>query len=143
MGFPVLTILMYYRSDSMKESNNTYNINFWYSSNVFIRLRCKHSDRKLGNKLNLFFFRFVWLGCFFQYKFIYFNCRLITLQYCIGFAIHQHESLTIELCYFFYIRRGTHVVSSWVHSCLLLPVRLPARVAHSVWRVNRHLSIRG
>ena len=29
---------------------------------------------------------------FFKLKFIYFNCRLITLQYCIGFAIHQHES---------------------------------------------------
>ena len=32
--------------------------------------------------------------CFFEYKFIYFNWRLITLQYCIGFAIHQHESTT-------------------------------------------------
>ena len=31
---------------------------------------------------------------FFNYKFIYFNWRLITLQYCIGFAIHQHESTT-------------------------------------------------
>ena len=31
---------------------------------------------------------------FFQYKFINFNWRLITLQYCIGFAIHQHESTT-------------------------------------------------
>ena len=30
----------------------------------------------------------------FKYKFIYFNWRLITLQYCIGFAIHQHESAT-------------------------------------------------
>jgi len=30
----------------------------------------------------------------FLFKFIYFNCRLITLQYCIGFAIHQHESAT-------------------------------------------------
>ena len=29
---------------------------------------------------------------FFKYKFIYFNWRLITLQYCIGFSIHQHES---------------------------------------------------
>ena len=29
---------------------------------------------------------------FFKFKFIYFNRRLITLQYCIGFAIHQHES---------------------------------------------------
>ena len=31
---------------------------------------------------------------FFKYKFIYFNWRLITLQYCIGFTIHQHESTT-------------------------------------------------
>ena len=30
----------------------------------------------------------------FKCKFIYFNWRLITLQYCIGFAIHQHESAT-------------------------------------------------
>ena len=29
---------------------------------------------------------------FFKYKFIYFNWRLVTLQYCICFAIHQHES---------------------------------------------------
>ena len=29
---------------------------------------------------------------FFKYKFIYFNWRLITLQYCIGFAIHWLES---------------------------------------------------
>ena len=25
---------------------------------------------------------------------MYFNWKLITLQYCIGFAIHQHESAT-------------------------------------------------
>ena len=31
---------------------------------------------------------------FLKYKFIYFKWRLITLQYCIGFAIHQHESAT-------------------------------------------------
>ena len=29
---------------------------------------------------------------FLKYKFIYLNWRLITLQFCIGFAIHQHES---------------------------------------------------
>ena len=29
-----------------------------------------------------------------QYKFIYFICRLITLQYCIGFVINQHETVT-------------------------------------------------
>ena len=31
---------------------------------------------------------------FLKYKFVYFNWRLITLQFCIGFAIHQHESAT-------------------------------------------------
>ena len=31
---------------------------------------------------------------FFKYKFIYFNWRLITLQYCSDFAIHWHESAT-------------------------------------------------
>ena len=28
------------------------------------------------------------------FKFIYFNWRLITLQYCIGFAVHQHVAAT-------------------------------------------------
>ena len=31
---------------------------------------------------------------FLKYKFNYFHWRLITLQYCIGFAIRQHESTT-------------------------------------------------
>ena len=35
---------------------------------------------------------------FLKYKFIYFNWRLITLQYYIGFAIHQHESTTVYMC---------------------------------------------
>ena len=38
----------------------------------------------------LFFFK----KFYYFFKFIYFNWRLITLQYCIGFAIHQHESTT-------------------------------------------------
>ena len=33
---------------------------------------------------------FIWN--FLKFKFIYFNWRLITLQYCIGSATHQHES---------------------------------------------------
>ena len=41
--------------------------------------------------INLFFLPFY----FFKYKFIYFNWKLITLQYCIGFAIRQHESATV------------------------------------------------
>ena len=32
--------------------------------------------------------REIFLGTFLKYKFIYFNWRLITLQYCSGFAIH-------------------------------------------------------
>ena len=38
---------------------------------------------------------FQWcLFIYFKFKFIYFNWRLITLQYCIGFAIPQHVSST-------------------------------------------------
>ena len=38
-------------------------------------------------RIDAFFF-------FFKFKFIYFNWKLITLQYCSGFAIHQHEPAT-------------------------------------------------
>ena len=31
---------------------------------------------------------------FFKYRFVYFNWKLITLQYCTGFAMHQNESTT-------------------------------------------------
>ena len=31
---------------------------------------------------------------FFKFKFIYFNWRLITSQYCTGSATYQHESTT-------------------------------------------------
>ena len=34
------------------------------------------------------------LCIFFKFKFIYFNWRLITLQYCIGFAIHRPQVYT-------------------------------------------------
>ena len=37
---------------------------------------------------------YIFIYLIYIYKFIYFNWRLITLQYCIGFAIHQHESTT-------------------------------------------------
>ena len=42
-----------------------------------------------GLSLEVVFFFF---NLFFKYKCIYFNWRLITLQYCIGFVIRQHES---------------------------------------------------
>ena len=37
-----------------------------------------------------------------KYKFIYFNWRLITLQYCVDFAIYQHESATGNFFFFFF-----------------------------------------
>ena len=45
---------------------------------------------------NMWFLLIIFLSFlnFFKFKFIYFNWRLITLQYCVGFAIHQHESAT-------------------------------------------------
>ena len=43
--------------------------------------------------LGIFYFFFLDF-IFLKYKFIYFNWRLITLQYGIGFAIHWHESAT-------------------------------------------------
>ena len=55
----------------------------------------------LFNKLSMFVIDFLPRGkhfylyfLFFKFKFIYFNWRVITLQYCIGFAIYQHESTT-------------------------------------------------
>ena len=45
------------------------------------------SDIVLSFCKSLFFFT-----VFFKFKFIYFNWTLIALQYCVGFAIHQHES---------------------------------------------------
>ena len=41
----------------------------------------------------IYFFNLSFL-IYFLTKCIYFNWSLITLQYCIGFAIHQHESAT-------------------------------------------------
>ena len=54
--------------------------------NVYVTLTGGQRKRLPVPKIQIFMF--------FKYKCIYFNWRLITVQYCIGFAIHQHESAT-------------------------------------------------
>ena len=49
---------------------------------------------KMVSVLLMLFIFIYWIISTFNFlnTFIYFDWRLITLQYCIGFAIHQHES---------------------------------------------------
>ena len=80
-SFSSVNIFHYYRHLSQPKTQ------YWFCSRV--QSRTQHCI--LSCILSLF-----WpvIASFFKYKFIYFNWRLITLQYCIGFAIHQHESAT-------------------------------------------------
>ena len=65
---------------------------------VFFMVQLPHLYITTGKTIALniwtFLNKMMSLPFFKKYKFIYFNWRLITLQYCIGFAIHQHESTT-------------------------------------------------
>ena len=57
--------------------------------------RAERGITSFGSKqMNHYLFLACFSFFFLKYEFIYFTWRLVTLQYCIGFAIHQHESAT-------------------------------------------------
>ena len=116
--------------DKLKQHKESSNINLeiqnLYGKTIALT-RWTFVDKVMSLLFNILF-RLVILSFqgvsifFFKFKFIYFNWRLITLQYCIGFVIHQHASAT-----------GIHVVpilnpstSSFpVPSLCVIPVHQP------------------
>ena len=77
----------------------------------------------------------------FYYKFIYFNWRLITLQYCISFAIHQHESTTgIHVFPILYHPSGSPQCTSPKHSVSCIKPRLAICFLYDIIHVSMPFS---
>ena len=108
-------------------------------------LRCIHQEPNrvveafyLASHLTLYQSREVWVIVpflwkrkhSFFFKLIYFNWRLITLQYCIGFAIRQHESATGI--------SWTPLTSLPIPSLWVIPVHQPqaSSIMHWTWTGN-------
>ena len=89
------------------------------TTNVVYNAYCVQSHCALEIECNPYVYLKFLFFTFFKYKFIYFNWRLITLQYCIRFAIHQHESAMLNMG-----NRYTHVPHPEAPS-LLPPCTIP------------------
>ena len=69
-------------------------LHFSNSDVVYYRFLCNYYFSSITQSLIWCVYIFFPLHTFFFLNINLFNWRLITLQYCIGFTIHQHESAT-------------------------------------------------
>ena len=86
------TLIINHSIKKFLKSNSIYN--YIKKNKIFKSKLNQRGERLVHWKLQIMYERHPFYLFILKYAFIYFNCRLITLQYCIGFAIHQHESTT-------------------------------------------------